>query len=515
MSQLAMGRWTPALDDFQRVVKEHPGSAWTGRSGYAIGYIYTQRGEYPRALPFFQSPQSPRGSLAAAISLFNMGRFEQAAAAFRALPASSVAFVSAGTVALYVGRSFYRMGRLQDAAARLADAAAALAAEGSPRGADADYWRGWALLRLRKPAEAYGAFLAVAEGYPKDSRRLEALFRAGVCESMQSDDASAVALYEQVIDTPPEGAGGAALIVEQAMYERAQALARLGRSRESAEALERLARDYPGGRLAAQALYTRAERARAEQRFGDARADFERVVRDFPGSPLADQAAYWSAESLLLSGDPRRALDRFWACLAPMRASRLSAQVIEGFTAALNELSDVEAARLYARKAHDTPGIGVEATAGILLACADMLLSTAPEEARALIDQVRRSAPPEPYAGEASLLLGKYSALRADWGRSLDIFGALEGSRADDIGARAALEKGRALEAMGRTSDAVDEYLKVAYLFPDLGDRAAEGMANAIRVSRARGDNDRASRIEQALRRTYPTSPWIETLSQD
>ena len=36
-------------------------------------------------------------------------------------------------------------------------------------------------------------------------------------------------------------------------------------------------------------------------------------------------------------------------------------------------------------------------------------------------------------------------------------------------------------------------------------------MANAARVSRARGDIERAEKIEQTLRRSYPVSPWIES----
>jgi hypothetical protein len=55
----------------------------------------------------------------------------------------------------------------------------------------------------------------------------------------------------------------------------------------------------------------------------------------------------------------------------------------------------------------------------------------------------------------------------------------------------------------------------MAYLFPDLGDRAAEGMTNAVRVSRARGEKDRAAKIEQALRKTHPESRWIGTLSPE
>jgi tetratricopeptide (TPR) repeat protein len=189
--------------------------------------------------------------------------------------------------------------------------------------------------------------------------------------------------------------------------------------------------------------------------------------------------------------------------------------VIEGFAAALRDLDDVETAKQYARKAAADQAIPAAAAAGIVLACADLILPSAPEEARALIDLVSGNAPPEPYAGEARLLLGKYARFRADWGGSLDILGSLEGSRSDDIGARAGLEKARTLEAMGRTAEAVEEYTRIASLFPDLGDRAAEGMANAVRLSRARGETDRASRIEQALRKAYPSSPWLDTLPRD
>ena len=528
-SLLALGRWAPALDDFQHVIKDTPGSAWAGRSAYSIGYVYAQRGEYPRALPFFRAAASAAASaapgdeaeiarLSAAFCLFNMGRFDQALSAFRSLQAGTT-YGTAGTVALSIGRSLYRLGRLDEAAAQLNAAAASLAAERSPLGADAHYWRGWALLRLRRPAEAYSSFLAVAEGYPSDPRRLESLFRAAVCETMQGNDAAAVPLYDELITTPrPSPAAGtvpAAAIVEQAMYERAQALARLGRAPESDAALEELARDFPSGRLAAQAYYSRAEKALAEGRFADAHAGFSRTANGFPGSPLAGQAAYWAAESLLRAGDSSGALGEFWACLASKGSSAVLGSALEGFTTALRATGDVETARRFSRDAAASRVLGPEAAAGVRLAAAEILLPSAPDEALGIATDVRRAAPPEPFAGQASLLVGMYAITRSDWSRALDILGALEGSRVDDIGARAALEKGRTLESMGRTADAVDQYLKVAYLFPDLGDRAAEGMASAVRVSRARGDVDRAAKIEQVLRKSYPASPWTASIPQE
>ena len=151
------------------------------------------------------------------------------------------------------------------------------------------------------------------------------------------------------------------------------------------------------------------------------------------------------------------------------------------------------------------PALGPEQSAGVRLAAADLLLASAPDEALGIITDVRRAAPPEPYAGEAGLLVGEYAALRSDWNRALDVFSALEGSRADDIGARAAIQKGRALESVGRTADAVDEYLKVGYLFPDLpGPRRGGDGERRPCLPRARrhrpGGEDRAGASHQLPR---------------
>ena len=538
---MAAGRWGMALDDLQRVRRDFAGSPWAGPSTYSIGYIYAHQGEYPRALPFFtEASQAPvpadaaRARLSAAICLFDMGRFDQAVTALRTLQPGGAAGaapdayvvagavsapaappVSSGTVALYIGRSLYRMGRLGDAAASLGGAAAALAAEGSALGADALYWRGWALLRLQKPADAASAFLAMAGGYPSDPRHREALLRAAICRTLQSDDAGALALFQQVIDEPGAGADS---IAEQALYEKELALARLGRDAEAETALQDLLQRFPASALAAQSLYSRAEQALSDKRYGDAVAGFDQVRAAFPRGTLAAPSAFWAAEAARRSGAWADALPRYWACLllpAGALASNLLTEAVDGFSESLRANGDLSVARDFSSRAASTPSLGDEASAGVQLAAAGMLLESSPSEARAVAARVAAAAPPEPYAGEASLLLAECAERASDWNRALDILGALESSRADDVGARAALEKGRALQAMGRTSDAVDEYLKVAYLFPGLADRAAEGMARAVSLARQRGDSERAARIERSLRSTYPDSPWLQGLSAE
>ena len=162
---------------------------------------------------------------------------------------------------------------------------------------------------------------------------------------------------------------------------------------------------------------------------------------------------------------------------------------LDGFRAAVLEVNDLEIARSYADKAMGAKGLAAEAVAALRLDYACLLLASSPSDARGVIQPVQGAVPPEPIAGEASLLLGMYYAATADWGRAIEVFQALERSRADDVGARAVIQHAAALEATGLTAEAIDEYLTLPSRFPDLPDLVAEGLFNAIRVALARGDD--------------------------
>jgi TolA-binding protein len=513
----ALGREAAALDDFQRVLKEFPKSARRNESAYSIGYVYAQRGEYPRALPYFQSvtkdpaagQAGERSMLSAGISLFNMGSFDKALAQLQALRASAPASVGQGTILLYIGRSFYRMEKLSDAEANLGQAATLLQEPQDSQAAgeltDARYWLGWTLMREQKLEEARDSFLAVAS-IPGEQRAAESFYRAGICETMRHDDVAALALFDNALS------GAAAEIGEQALYEKAWALARLGRQQEAAGAFDALARQFPDGRLAPQAFFSLAEKDFESRRYAEARGGFQKVARDFPRSALALRALYLSGESLRLSGDAAGALEDYWSCLSAGAQGALLVSALQGFDTAVRGQGSINVAAAYSDKTEKAENLAPEGAAGIRLAYADMVMGSDPEAALDTIVAVRRAAPPEPFAGEADLLIGRYYAATKDWKRSLDTLGALAGSRADEVGARAALERARTMESMGRTADAVDEFLKVSYLFPEYPDIAAESVYNAARVARVRGDDVRAGKIEQTLRSAYPESPWISRL---
>ena len=514
-----------ALDDFQRVMRDYPASGFRDESEYSIGYAYSRRGEYARALPFFRevalrsagSDVGDRSSLAIGVSLFNMGSFDKALATLEYLDARHPGDQTEATVKLYAGRALYRMERLSEAAERLAAASMAIdrlqpGPAHAAEAADARYWLGWALYRSGKLAEARDAFLSLARDYGSDPRSPEAMYRAGVCETLGGNDESAVKLFDAV--STGEAGLSSGQWREQALYEKGWALSRMGSGEESLAAFKKLAAEFPGGRLAPEAFFKLAMKAFDEERYAEARSGFQAVARDFPRSDLARQALYWTAESTRRSGDAKGSLEELWTSLVSHPGSGLLPVVLQSFAAALQSTGSLEAARDYAEKARDAQGLEVQAVASIELDYADMLLPGDPAGALTVLDDVRRRSPPEPLAGEATLLTGKCFAARLDWQRALDIFSALSDTRADEVGARATAERARALESTGNLTEAANQYLRIAYIFPGFSELAAEGMFNAARLASQAGDKDNAARISGQLRKRYPDSPWVKRLDE-
>jgi len=519
-----------ALDDFQQIVREFPASEFRNESEYSIGYIYSRRGEYARAISYFKGVSlraagaevGERSSLATGVCLFNMGSFDEAITSLEYLRARAPAAETQAVVALYEGRALYRLQRLAEAAEHLSTASQLLDALGQPsihagQAADATYWLGWSLFRIGKLAEARDAFLSLSRKYPSDPRSLESIYRAGVCETLRGDDAAAVKLFSAAAgatETTAGAAGGPSEDQwrEQALYEKGWALSRLGSAQDSLEAFHELAARFPNGRLAPEAFFKAATNAFDNGSYAEARSGFQALIRDFPGSALVKEALYWKAECARQSGDAREALEELWTCVISDPGQSVLSAALKGFDEALESLANISLARDFAQKAKDEKGLDVVVVASLELDYARMLLAQDASETLAVLDDVRHRSPPEPLAGEASLLTGQALAALSQWQRVIDILAPLSDSRADEVGARATGERARALEESGNLTDAMTQYLRIAYLFSAYADLGAEGMYNAARLALRMGDRENAARIQEGLRTRFPGSPWISRL---
>ena len=390
----------------------------------------------------------------------------------------------------------------------LSDSSSAQLAEA----ADATYWLGWTLYRLGKLAEARDAFLSLSENNPSDARAAEAQYRAGFCETLRGDDAAAVRLLLPVAQRAASASSDQWR--EQALYEEGWALSRMGKRQESMETFHELAADFPAGRLAPEAFFKISLQAFDEGRFPDARSGSQSVVRDFPRSALAKQALYWSAESAGRAGDMQDAVGEFWACLVGDPGPGLLPSALQGFSSSLTSLGSLETARDLCEKAKESKGLDVQVVAGVEMAYAGMLLPDNPDGALAVLDDVRRRSPPEPLSGKATLLTGQAYAAKSDWQRAIGVFSALSDMRADEIGAEATNQRAHALESSGDAQEAVNQYLRIAYIFPGFPELAAEGLYNAARLARISGDVANARRIGEQLQKRFPASPWTQRLNE-
>ncbi len=266
--------------------------------------------------------------------------------------------------------------------------------------------------------------------------------------------------------------------------------------------------------LAGQRLWDRGRAARAleQGKPAEARDLFLRVAREFAASPLADSALARAADAALAAGDARSALELCWSYLESRPQGAMLETVLDTFSRALEAAGGAGQARSWDAKVRAAKGLTAGTIARLRIACAGQILPENPGEAMTILTAVRAKPLADRAAAEAGLLTGRYYAAVGDTGRALATLESLASSRADRIGAEARMAKARLLETSGQTAEAVEEFLTLAYLFPDIEDLAAEGLAQAARVARARGERDRARGFEDRLRKEYPDSAQAKAL---
>jgi TolA-binding protein len=542
MAGMRLGRPAEALPYFQAVLRDHPGSPLREQSAYGIGVAYARRGELARALtwfpPLFSSPGAAglaeRSRLAAAACSFNLGAYDKALSGFEWL-ARTASGSRRGSFLLSAARTRYRMERLPEAALEFREASSLL--EDPVEAADALYWLGWCQFRMgRLPASA-DAFLEAAAKSPQGPRAAEALLRAGMGSAGSGDDARAVSLFDSASAAAASAVTGSAAVPaaaaapanvpaaaatpasvpaaaatesigEKALYEKALALGRLGRTDAMDAAFDELSRLYPGGRLAAESSFRRASALLGDGRPWEAYPLFQRVVEGSPAGPLAEQAVYWSGEAALGAGEPELAAAAFWESLRDHPAGSLAPSSLEGLERAMAAAADPGLARAYAERAAVERSLSTELCAAVTLACARVLFAPAPQEAAAFVEAAAARPLPEPQAGEAHLLRGQLMESRGEWAAARELFSGLATQRDDRVGARARIGEARSLEALGRTREAADTLVEVASTFRDYPDLCAEALFGAARILRGRGEEGRARAAEQALGARYPESPW-------
>ncbi|HEY1784928.1 MAG TPA: tetratricopeptide repeat protein [Pirellulales bacterium] len=235
------------------------------------------------------------------------------------------------------------------------------------RAPEAALVRGQALEMLDQSDPALAMYDLVIERYAGSKQYSEALWKAARLEQRLSRMQQAEAHYRKLAAVEPAFGQYDALL-----YHWSRALAELSRPDESAEALERLRRDWPGSPLVPDATYLLAEQAMAVKNYdladslsheiaaldpppkilpealylagrialareawADVAAPLERLARECPDSPLVLAAKFWQAEASYRQREYARAQDEFaqlegqtagrtekWLAMIPLRQAQ-------------------------------------------------------------------------------------------------------------------------------------------------------------------------------------------------
>jgi TolA-binding protein len=507
-SFLAAGDTAAALKDFFVVARG--ASAFRAESQYNIGFIYSQRGEFARAMPYFAEAiaaaaggsLSARAALASGVCQFNAGNYAQALAWFqrlegwpedlRQLPAEQ----AQGWY--YQGRALYKLERLGEAEELFARAASA---EG-PQREEAMYWRAVSLFRLDRLGAARQAVLDLSAAFPAGLRAAEALYRAGMCAALAGEHAAALVLFERALAAARKGE-----LAEEILFQKGLSLLASSGREQAAAAFRELAREFPGGALASEGFLALAE---ADLHAGDlagALAGFRRLAREYPERPAARTALYWAGVAAARQSLAEEGLEHLlrYLELEPGGGQALAAE--EEIRRILSESGSGERVLKRFLSRVEAAAIPSPLKQKARFEYARHVFRRQREQGLALLFALRDEEPGEPLAGEVHYWIGEGYRQRGDSARALEVFAGLASSRADRTGALAQAGVARLLEEQGRAEEAAEEYLKVYFLFPELKELAAEGLYQAGRLYREQGLRERAERLLEKLRAEFPDSP--------
>jgi TolA-binding protein len=527
-SLLASGDSSGALKDFFSLAQAFPDSRFRGEGEYAIGRIYSGRAEYARALPYFKeasqreqaSELAGRAILAVGVCLYNTGEYRQSLDWFGRLPEGSAAAAWTAQGWYYAGRAFYKLEDLDRAVERFSRAAAAL--EGKPEGEEALYWQGVSLFRLNRLGPARGVFLALAERYTAGPRAAEALYRVGVCDALSGEHARAVEAFDRAMAAAKSARSDSTIsrreLLQEAQYQKGMSLFQLQNRQEAVKVFQDLARDYPEGNLASEAFLALAQEDFRAEAYAQALSGFRNVIRDYPRRPAGRSALYWAGASAARLDRGDEALDYLLRYLEGSPGGGLAKLAEEEIRAVLvragaSQQGDGELADFLKRveSASLPPALKNQAR----FEYARWLFGRDRAQALAMLLRLKESGLSEPQSSEASLLIGEAFRLRGELSRALDVFSGITAARSGVTAATAQLGIARIRVEQGRREEAVEEYLKVFFLYPEAGEQAQEGLYQAGRLYWEGGRRDEARKLFARLLQRYPDSPWRSKLPSD
>jgi len=398
------------------------------------------------------------------LALFNLGRYNEAAAAFEKAGEGAPSPLEKARNRLYVGNAHVAAGQYKlaiESYARiqtqwpetpLADQAEFQIAEcwarlGEPARAETLFWdladkdpdgalTPAALLRIAdlellqgRAATARSLYTDIGRAYPAPTRA-RALHGLGLIEYRADRFGAALNYFEQAHNACPTGD-----VADRALYLGAWCSFRLGQDEQAVTAFRTFVQRYPDSAWAPDALFWVSEYEYNHGRYGPAETGFLTAARRYPQGTIADAALFWAGRAALMQNEFHRANNHFALLIKEYPASIKRPEARFYQAVALCELGQFAAAILIF----------------------DDLIKQFPDHELNEIAWFRK--------GDCQFTLGTEDPTRYD--EALSSYQTVLDRPAVTPKARMQAEYkiGRCLEKAGRVPDAFERYMNVVYLY--------------------------------------------------
>lgn len=532
---------------YERLAALYPKDERVAESRFQAGWAFHNAGLYADALKIAGAALGGADTARKAEWLYlkancerQLARNEDAAQTYAAVPQQHPDAVLADSAAYERALTLYKMGRFQDAVAQgrsleastrvkkdvywlLAESYASLKDEAnavqyyrllvdqfpdSNLAADAMYRLAHLLQRKGGLIEAAAMFGQLVEKFPKHDLAPQALFASALCYSKAQKHELAVREWGRLLQEYPKCS-----MAEEALYQKAVSETFLRRDAQSMETWRTLLTSFPGTKYAADARFWSGVLEEEAGKFEEAEESFRNALKVGPSPDLLGRAQFRLALVLQRRSKPDESAALLQGLLAtPMR---------EKFTPELLEwLAD------YHLSHH-----AFEPASGV----ADMLLSRTNEEAwtqvgwclkgkaaqgagkaddaqaafeKAVALKVKTQAAAEAFLRLGDLALARNDAAKAqgfyDQAASLSSSDALLPIRVQSYAGTA-----RALKAKGDWAGAAKHFLSVAVLFDDAS-LVPECLHEAAEAYAKIGKTDESRKAVRELMDRFPDSVWAK-----
>jgi TolA-binding protein len=389
---------------------------------------------------------------------------------------------------LLLGKARLRAGDAEGALEAFRRAQTLTPAPGRPQ--ESRFWEGEALFRLKRFAEARGAYDAVVRADAASPFAGDAVYGRAWCDLEMKLPEPAIAGFREFLQTWPDHPQAAS-----ATLQLARTLIDEKKPGEAAAALQSFASKYPGSRLAADAQFLLGW---AKTSSGDARggvADLRAFVAANPSHEQAPAARKLIAQSMARSGDREDMLEAYKALMEQEPASADALYNAVQIATRLGRPKDVDAA--WKRLSAEFPQHSFTRRAA--LDRANAAFKDKNWKAAVVLGQQAAGSDDDAVKAEALLLVGESQLKQKNYAPAAKAFEAVKSVGDVDAGVRY-----RALAGLGLAREEQKDWKAALAAYESVVNRSPDATLRDWARERAK---TMKSRLGQAPSTPAPTKP--------